>query len=206
MKPIIACISALVLTSVFFSCGTTDAVDPFNPEAKALQRKAMLIYRTKPDSALSLLDKAGEIDPSFYIVHNSKAMILSNQKKFDKAVAELHHSLAINEQQPEALLEMGLLHERLAETNRASSYYKTALEGFKARQTGGGEFALHDDVNMTVAMFMLDDPNAVQRMKELFADNPNDPLLSYLCNSSPACFEGMSRVELLNRILEREVE
>jgi Tfp pilus assembly protein PilF len=194
-------LSLIVLIS---SCGNNEAVDPFNPEAKALQRSALNLYRTKPDSALAMLDKAAKIDPSFYLVHNTKAMILSSNKRYDKAVAELHQSIAINETQPEVFLQMGLLHDRLAEENRAKSYYSRALEGFSNRQTGGGEFTTQDAVNKAVAMFMLDQPEAIQMMKELMADSPEDPFVQYVCNNNPMCFEGLSKVELLNQLLDRQ--
>lgn len=194
----------LSLITLIASCGSNEAVDPFNPEAKALQRSALNIYRTKPDSALALLDKAAKIDPSFYIVHNTKAMILSSNKRYDKAVAELHQSIAINETQPEVFLQMGLLHDRLAQENRAKSYYNRALEGFSNRQTGGGEYTTQDAVNKAVTMFMLDQPEGAQSMKELMADNPEDPFVKYICNNNPACFEGLSKVELLNHLLDRQ--
>lgn len=158
-------------------CGTPD----FHPESMSLQREAMKVYKRKPDSALSVLNKAIEMDPSFYVAYNTKALVFQQKGEYDRAIAELHKSLRWNEDQPEVHLQLGMLNEQLNRLERAGDAYNRAAALFDLRLAAGSSHPIDDQVNRAITDILRGEEEAgVKQLERLYAEHPNHAVIKML--------------------------
>lgn len=126
----------------------------YHPDAMSLQREAMKVYARKPDSALALLDKAVQMDASFYLAYNTKAMIMQQSGDFDRAIAELHKSLSWKGEQAEVHLQLGMLNDALGRPERANDAYLRAIALYDMRMTQPNDHLIEDRFNRAIAMVL----------------------------------------------------
>lgn len=151
-----------------------------HPDAMSLQREAMKVYKRKPDSALSVLDKAIAIDPTYHLAYNTKAMVLQRQGAYDKAIAELHKSLRWNDDQPEVHLQIAMLQTVSLRPEKAADAYERATALFDMR-IGAGQATTDDHVNRAVAILLGHDEDEGRRLVTvLTAEHPSHPVLADL--------------------------
>lgn len=177
MKRIIAVFGVFLVFVLAHGCGSSD----YHPDAMSLQREAMKVYKRKPDSALSVLDKAIAIDPSYHLLYNTKAMVYQRKGEYDRAVAELHKSLRWNDTQPEVHLQIGMLYDISARPEKAGDAYNRALALFDVRLAEGSDNEADDRVNRAVNLILMGreaDGNAA--LDVLATNYPDHPLIQGL--------------------------
>ncbi|WP_306639710.1 tetratricopeptide repeat protein [Sanyastnella coralliicola] len=171
----------LVLATLFFACGGTESNDKpsYHPDAMSLQIEAMKVYHRKPDSALAVLDKAIQMDESYYLAYNSKALVYITKQEYDRAIAELYKSLRWNDSQAEVHLQLGVLHDEVGAAEPAQDAYQEALALFDMRIAEGSDFILQDRTNRAVSLIMTgQEEKGVSLLQSLHNENGKDPLLT----------------------------
>lgn len=126
----------------------------YHPDAMSLQREAMKVYSRKPDSALALLDKAVQMDASFYLAYNTRAMIMQQLGDYDRAIAELHKSLSWKGDQAEVHLQLGMLNDALGRPERANDAYLRSVAHYDIRLTEPSEHSVQDRFNRAIAIVL----------------------------------------------------
>lgn len=168
-----------VLAFLFFACGGSDQRDDlFHPDAQSLQVEALKVYHRKPDSALSILDKAIQMDPSFYLAYNTKAMVLIKQQRFEQAIAELYKSLRWRDDQAEVFLQLGMLNDLISAPERANDAYEQAIALFENRLSVTSEYRTQDQSNRAISLIMrgeVDKGN--QLLDDLAIEHPESPFI-----------------------------
>lgn len=107
---------------------------PYDPKAIELNNRAVvLINQYKNDSALLLLDKAIDIDQSYYMPHSNKVTIYVSQADYKKALRESELSIEKRPDLAEGWTMSGLLNEKLGDTIKAQQYYQKSIDLFEAR-------------------------------------------------------------------------
>jgi predicted Zn-dependent protease len=181
----------VLLAALFFACGSNDDGPQFHPDAEALQIEALKVYHRKPDSALSVLDKAVQMDPSFYLAYNTKAMILIEKGDDAKAIAELHKSLHWREDQPEVYLQLGMLNDRQNLPERAQDHYLRAKAAFDMRLAEDSPFRVQDEANRAITQIMLGETQAGNSVLDrLIAEHPDNPFLQDLAKRRAKARDG----------------
>jgi tetratricopeptide (TPR) repeat protein len=111
-----------------------DSQGPYNPKAIELNNRAVkLINQYKNDSALLLLDKAIDIDESYYMPHSNKVNIYVSQADYKKALRESELAIEKRPDLAEGWTMAGLLNEKLGDTLKAQQYYQKSIDLFEAR-------------------------------------------------------------------------
>lgn len=169
----------LFIAALFFACGSDDSRPQFHPDAEALQIEALKVYHRKPDSALSVLDKAVQMDPSFYLAYNTKAMILIEKGDDAKAIAELHKSLHWRDDQPEVYLQLGMLNDRQNIPERAQDLFLRAKAGFDMRLAEDSPYKVQDEANRAITEIMLGETEVGNAaLDSLIAEHPDHRFLN----------------------------
>ncbi len=168
---------ALLIAFALYNCDTPE----YHPESMSLQREAMKVHKRKPDSALAVLDKAIEMDPSYYVAYNTKAMVFQSKGAYDRAIAELHKSLRWNEDQPEAHLQLGMLNDKLNRLERAGDAYNRAAALFDLRLAAGSTHPIDDQVNRAITDVLRgEEDDGVKQLTRLYSEHPDHPILKML--------------------------
>lgn len=170
---------SMLLISIGFLLLQCGEAPPYHPQAMSLQREAMKVYNRKPDSALAVLNKAIEMDPTYYLAYNTKAMVYIRQNDFQRAIAELHKSLRWNEDQGEVYLQIGMLNDLLAVPERAADAYDRAIALFEMRLAEGSAHEVEDRCNYALARIMRgsDEGRGKEALEQLQKDHPEHPLV-----------------------------
>lgn len=183
-----------LMALALYNCDTPE----YHPESMSLQREAMKVYKRKPDSALSVLDKAIEMDPSYYVAYNTKALVFQRKSEYDRAIAELHKSLRWNEDQPEVHLQLGMLNEQLNRLERAGDAYNRAAALFDLRLAAVSSHPVDDQVNRAITDVLRGETAAgVKQLTRLNSEHPDHPILKMLhrgnIHSDPALIYSKAR-------------
>lgn len=186
------------------ACGSNDTNEKrFHPDAEALQIEALKVYHRKPDSALAVLDKAIQMDPSFYLAYNTKATVLITEGKYQRAVAELMKSLHWETDQPEVHLQLGMIQTKLSLPERAEEHFISAQALFDNRMAEDSRFRVQDEINRAITLVMLGKTNEGNRLLDsLISAHPGNKLAADLHirrtgKSSPELDKGFYISELL---------
>lgn len=171
----------VLAASFFFACNQTEQGNGYHPDAEALQIEALKVYHRKPDSAISLLDKATQMDPSFYMSYNTKAMVLSTKEEYPKAIAELYKSLSWKADQPEVYLQLGMLNDQINMAEKAGDNYEKAIALYDTRLAESGEYEVQDRANRAIAIVMNGEFEKGNKILEgLMEKHPEDAFLKKL--------------------------
>lgn len=171
----------LILLSASFLLVHCGEAAPYHPDAMSLQREAMKVYSRKPDSALAVLDKAIQMDPSYYLSYNTKAMVYIRKNDYQRAVAELHKSLRWNEDQGEVHMQIGMLNELQGMPERAADAFDRAIALFEMRMAEVSQHEVEDRCNYLLARIMRGETEAGgKELEKLLEQHPEHPLVKRL--------------------------
>lgn len=158
-------------------CGNNEQERHFHPDAEALQIEALKVYHRKPDSALAVLDKAIQMDPSFYLAYNTKATVYITEGAYERAVTELMKSLHWENDQPEVHLQLGMIQTKLNVPERAEEHFISAKALFDQRMVQESRFKAQDEINRAISIIMLGDTETGNRLLDsLINAYPKNPL------------------------------
>ena len=119
----------IILTIILvYSCSNNQHEISFKPEAIELENKAAnLISQGENDSALHLLDKALQVDSSYYPAYGLKATIYIQKKLLDSAIIQLEKQIVFKPDYAEAWTLAGMLYDRQEDTLKAKEYYEKSI-------------------------------------------------------------------------------
>jgi tetratricopeptide (TPR) repeat protein len=111
-----------------YSCSNRQQKIRFNPKAIELDNKAAdLMAKGSNDSALLLLDKALQIDSSYYPAYGLKASIYINNDLPDSAISQLEKEIKLKPDFAEAWTLAGMLYDRQGDALKAKEYYEKSI-------------------------------------------------------------------------------
>ena len=126
---------------------------------------AYTYHSNSPDSvkkAMTLLDRAIEMDPDYQLAYANKAEYLKNQGDLKQALETLNAYLKRNPTEPYTLMGAGLLYEMLGNKKEAMNYYKRAEENFK-RCYDEDHNSAHE-INRYYAIRLMEGPKKVKAL------------------------------------------
>lgn len=169
-----------LLAGVLFACNNTEE-SGYHPDAEALQIEALKVYHRKPDSALSILDKGVQMDPSFYLLYNTKAMVFMDKGQWNRAIAELHKSLSWQPDQAEVHLQLGMLNDMIGMPEKAGDLYEQAIALYDSRLAQSGSYEIQDRANRAIAFIMKGEQDKGNKILDGLIDkHPDNRFISDL--------------------------
>lgn len=165
-----------------------------------LNDKAMKMFQnSNNDSVLFFLDKAIEIDSSWYLPHQNKIVYYLKQNNIDNALME---SELVIEKEPmfaEGWTMAGMLHEATGDSKKAFSYYQKSIEIFDnyIQDPEKSEQLAVNRVNRAFSLLLLEKKEeAMNEMIKAKIDFPNEPLFGNM----DSLFK-ITKKDILNQIL-----
>ena len=125
----------LILTIILaYSCSNNQHEIRFKPEVIELDNKAAkLIAKGENDSALMYLDKALQIDSSYYPAFGLKATIYIDKNLPDIAIIQLEKEIKFKPDFAEAWTLAGMLYDRQGDTVKSKQYYEKSISLYDKR-------------------------------------------------------------------------
>ncbi|SHF45256.1 TPR repeat-containing protein [Flavisolibacter ginsengisoli DSM 18119] len=158
------------------------------PKAIELNNKAAdYLQFQNYDSALFYLDKAIELDSSYYIAYSNKGAIYCTLKNYRKALIETKKVLVIKPDLAEAWVIAGMLSDKIGDTLHAPAFYKTSIEIFERRIADPNKTKQSESnsINRALSLILIgqerEGREEFRRLTELY---PNNKMLGQLLNLS----------------------
>jgi len=118
----------------YFICSCSTQTDKnYDPKAISLNDQAIELIFNKPDSALILLNKAIEIDETYYVAYNNKVNIYISEGKLDQAIISAEKGVKHKPDLAESVSMLGMLYDYTGQTDKAKEQYQRALEIYNNR-------------------------------------------------------------------------
>jgi len=182
------------LIATYSSCQEKKAV--YNTEAIQFNDKAVEFIKTQNfDSALIYLNKATEIDTTYYVAYGNKCSVYCSLKDFRKALAETQKEITVKPDLAEAWTFAGMLNDKLGDTLNAIKCYKKSIEIFDDRISNPDKekYLVANKLNRAISLILMGQEETGQNeLKKLKDANPNDKSLDDFLN--------LSKKEYLNQI------
>lgn len=113
---------------LIYSCSNNQHEISFKPEAIELEYEAANLFsQGENDSALLLLDKALQVDSSYYPAYGLKATIYIEENLLDSAIIQLENQIIFKPDFAEAWTLAGILYDRQDDTLKAKEYYEISI-------------------------------------------------------------------------------
>jgi tetratricopeptide (TPR) repeat protein len=115
-------------------CNCQEKKTSYDPQAIRLNNKAVEFIKAQSfDSALIYLDKAIEIDTTYYAAYGNKCSVYCSLKDYKNALLATQKEIEVKPDLAEARTFGGMLYDRLGDTLMALVYYKKSVELFDQR-------------------------------------------------------------------------
>ena len=175
---------ATFLLITLYACGQKPAKHKVDPAAVQLNNQAMTLvpYIDIPDSsnqAISLLDKATEIDSSYFHGYSNKLMFYYQLKQFDKALLTNNKLIQLRPNAHDLYLRSGMLYTQLGDTTNAETNFTKSLticnSVLDTMTKTNRDYAMVT-TNQAIALIMLGDTaKANKSLQVLYDTQPDDP-------------------------------
>lgn len=155
----------------------------FSKKAIELNNKAILLINNGNETdymkALDLLNKAINIDSTYYMAYSNKITVLIRLKEYDKAIKTCKYLVTnIKQDYPEAFTILGILYDKLNKKKNAEHYYKKAIKAYTKRINSKEEIL--DMINKAHLIYIMDNKRGLNEIDSLINAYPsNDELLMY---------------------------
>lgn len=173
---------------LFASCSGGIKKETYNPKAIELNDKAVTqMQKFNYDSALILFDEAIEIDKTYYLPHTSKAAIFIRKNELDKALIESEKVIKLKPDFAEGWTFVGLINDRLGNTQIAMECYKKSIELFdrKIADPKMKTKAFANKLNRAFSLILLgQETEAKQEIKKLKEEKPDNIMIEVLLKFS----------------------
>lgn len=166
------------------SCGQKSAKRKVDPAAIQLNNQAMTLvpYIDNVDSskkAISLLDKATEIDSNYFLGYSNKLMFYYQLKQYDKALWTNNKLIQLRPNAHDLYMRSGMLYEELADTVSSTTYFTKSLTIINSlldtMNRKNRDFVMLT-TNQAINLIMLgDSAKANNILKTLYDSQPDDP-------------------------------
>ena len=172
------------LLITLYACGQQPAMHKVDSAAVQFNNQAMALvpFIDNADSskkAISLLDKATEIDSGYFLGYSNKLMFYYQLEQFEKALLTNNKLIQLRPNAYDLYLKSGMLYSQLGDTTNAKTYFTKGLTICNSvldtmKKTNRDFVAV--TTNQAIAVLMLGDrPKANQILKVLYNNPPDDP-------------------------------
>jgi len=123
------------------------------------------------------LNKAIEIDTTYYVVYVNKCSLYCSMKDYKNALTQIQKEITVKPDLAEAWTFGGILSDKLGDTATAMAYYKRSVELFDERITDPSkhEFLDANQRNRAVSLILMGQDeqgrNELKRQKEVHPDD-----------------------------------
>ncbi len=158
----------------------------YNPQAIRLNNKAVEFIKIQNfDSALNYLNKAIEIDTTYYVAYGNRCSVYCSLKDFKKALVETQKEILVKPDLAEAWTFAGMLSDKLGDTLNATKYYKKSIEIFDDRISNPDKekYLELNRLNRAISLILMGQKEIGRNeIKKIKAANPNDKSLDDFFN------------------------
>lgn len=164
------------------------------------------------NKAISLLDKATEIDSSYFPGYLNKLMFYYQLKQFDKALLTNNKLIQLRPTAHDLYLRSGMLHTQLGDTTNAKTYFTKGLticNSVLDTMTKTNRDYVMLTTNQAIALIMLGDTAKANKiLKTLYDNQPDGPdfdniekkyIQSLMSKSSKELIEQLSNPDKYSR-------
>ena len=180
------------------NCNCQEKTTTYNPKAIDLNSKAVEFMNVqKFDSALTYLNKAIEIDTSYYVAYGNKSSVYCSLKDYKNALLETQKEIKVKPDLAEAWTFGGMLSDILRDSLTAMNYYKKSIEIFDERITNPEKktYLEANKRNRAISFILMGEEetgrNELKKLKEV---HPDDEFLDELIK--------WTKQDYLNRIFD----
>lgn len=192
------------LAVALYSCGQKTAKYKVTPASVQLNNQAMTLvpYIDNTDSstkAISLLDKATEIDSNYFLGYYNKLMFYNKLKQFDKAILTINKLILLRPSAHDLYLTGGLLYEKIGDTISSHEYFQKSLTICNnVLDTASNKNRDYEMLvsNKAINLIMLGDTNKANDILKKLYDSQNDEELKTMTLS----LMNKSKKELLTQL------
>jgi tetratricopeptide (TPR) repeat protein len=198
---------SVFLLIAFVSCEQNSTKHKVDPAAVQLNNQAMTLvpYIDNADSskkAISLLDKAIEIDSNYFLGYSNKLMFYYQLKQFDKALLTNNRLIQLRPNAHDLYMRSGMLYEQLGDTASSKTYFKRSLaicnSVLDTMDKRNRNFVMLT-TNQAINLIMLDDSaKANDILKTLYDNQPDDPKFDNVEKKYIQSLMGKSKSDLID--------
>ncbi len=196
MRNVLIIVSVLIITT---SCKNEHCQNPkdsnsfidtineksiYSEKAMELNEEAVRIIihadnDTEYKKALVLLDKAIEIDSTFFTAYTNKASVFCSLEEYDMSIETMEHLLNnVKPDYPEAYVFLANLYDKTNNADLAKENYQKAIQSYSKRYIENGEIL--DLASRAHIIFIIDKEKGLWTIDSLIDTNPsNQELLMY---------------------------
>ena len=148
-------------------------------------------------SALAYLDKAIQIDTTYYAAYGNKSSVYCSLKDFKNALIETQKQIAVKPDLAEGWTFAGMLSDKLGDTSNAMTYYKKSIVLFDERISNPSkqEFLDANKRNRAVSLVLMgQEKEGRDELRKLKERHPEDKFLDDLIE--------LSKQDYLNQIFD----
>lgn len=129
----------------------------------------------EPDSAITLLDRAIDLDRKNYVAYSNKAVIYCARKDFENAIKAIQQGLNIKPDLAEGVVMLGMLYDYTRKPGLAKAQYEKAIKLYDDRLALSDVNRKANRLNRAHALLLLGKEEEGQReVGLLLSENPTD--------------------------------
>ena len=198
---------ATFLLITLYACGQKTATHKVDPAAVQLNNQAMALvpYINNADSsnkAISLLDKATEVDNSYFLGYSNKLMFYYQLKQFDKALLTNNKLTQLRPNAHDLYIRSGMLYTQLGDTTNAKTYFTKCLticNSVLDTMTKANRDYVMLTTNRAIALIMLGDTaKANNILRSLYNEQPDNPSFDNVEKKYIQSLMGKSKSDLVD--------
>jgi len=182
LSPLVLIFACLTLTQ----CNSQEKKTAYNPEAIQLNNKAIGFFRIQNyDSALVYLDKAINIDSTYYTAYSNKCEVYCALKDFQKALIESQKAVAVKPDLAEGWTFTGMLYDKTGDAADALKCYRKSIELFDERISNPAKQKSLEanKLNRALSLILMgQEETGRKELKKLKEAYPNDNTLDGFLN------------------------
>lgn len=166
----------LILIQISFILGACNSQTiEFDKKAVLLNEGAVNIMSTNRDSALTLLNKATDIDSNYYIAFGNKVSIYASTGDYKQAIVNSQQVLRIKPDLAEAVVFLGILYDKSGQIKEAKEQYNLAIRLFDKRLLVSDKNQKANKINRVLGLLLVgEQTKGMEEIKKLQNEYPND--------------------------------
>jgi tetratricopeptide (TPR) repeat protein len=130
---------------------------------------------TNRDSALTLLNKATDIDSNYYIAFGNKVSIYASTGDYKQAIVNSQQVLRIKPDLAEAVVFLGILYDKSGQIKEAKEQYNLAIRLFDKRLLVSDKNQKANKINRVLGLLLVgEQTKGMEEIKKLQNEYPND--------------------------------
>lgn len=153
----------------------------YDQKAISLNNRATELIHKEPDSALTLLNKAIDIDETYHVAHMNKVNIYVSKGDFDQAIKSAEQGVNSKPELAESVTMLGMLYDYTGHRNKAQEQYSRALDIYNSRLKNSDQDKKENRVNKAHTLLLLDRTSeGKNEVDKLITEYPDDMTIQML--------------------------